>query len=94
MSALKEVTISGSIGKQSFGSTEPVILESLIATGGAASAVVVTVKDGNASGDTVLTIRSQATVSRDMRLGRGVRFDKGMHVKVIGTGGVAYLVIR
>lgn len=95
MSVLKEVAISGAVGKQVFAdSDEPVILESVIATAGDASAVIVTVRDGNASGEVKLIAKSQAVVSRDMRLGHGVRFDKGMHVKVIGTGGTAYLVIR
>ena len=95
MSVLKEVAISGSVGKQVFAdSDEPVILENVIATAGGASAVVVTVRDGNASGDVKLIAKSQAAVARPFRLGNGVRFDKGMHVKVIGTGGLAYLVIR
>lgn len=95
MSLLKEVAISGAVGKQVFAvSADPIILESVIVIGGAASSVVVTVRDGNASGETKLTAKSVAADSEPVVLGNGVRFDKGMHVKVIGTGGLAYLVIR
>ena len=95
MSVLKAVAISGAVGKQVFAdSDEPIILESVIASPGAASALTITVRDGNASGETKLVTKTEAAVSRTYPLGKGVRFDKGMHVKVIGTGGVAYLVIR
>lgn len=95
MSVLKEVAISAAVGKQVFAdSDEPVILEGVILTPSAVSAVAVTIRDGNASGETKLITRTEAAISRPYPLGKGVRFDKGMHVKVIGTGGVAYLVIR
>ena len=95
MSVLKEVAISGAVGKQVFAdSGEPVILESVVLTPSAVSAVAVTIRNGNASGETKLVARSVLGVSAPIECGHGVRFDKGMHVKVIGTGGSAYLVIR
>ena len=95
MSVTKEVAISAAVGKQVFAdSDEPVILESVILTPSAVSAVAITIRDDNASGETKFVGRNLTGDGRPYRLGNGVRFDKGMHVKVIGTGGVAYLVIR
>jgi len=92
----KEVSVSGSVGKQVYSSTEPVILNKVIVT--AVSATTVTVRDGNASGEVRLTLR-QPVISSDgfdvtNSAGKGIRFDKGMHVKVIGTNSLAYLVIE
>lgn len=90
----KEVAISGAVGKQVYASVKPVVLHGVIANAGSASAVAITVRDGNASGDVILTVGSQKEVSRPFYLSEGIRFDEGMHVKVIGTGGKAYLLIN
>ena len=49
-SELVEVGISGSVGKQVFASTRPVVLKSVIVNT-TVSAGVVVIRDGNASGD-------------------------------------------
>lgn len=87
----QEVTVSGSVGKQVFASTKKVILKSVIVN--AVSAATVTIRDGNVSGDTKLTLSVPAGNSDQFDLGRE-RFDKGMHVKVIGTNSKCYLVIE
>ena len=93
MSILKSVAISGTIGKQVFASTQPVILKSAIIDAGPTSAGVAVIRDGNASGEIVLTIRASTNNSNPTPL-CGVRFDKGMHVKVLGSGAAAYLELE
>lgn len=87
----KEVTVSGSVGKQAFATTDNVILQSVILT--AVSAATVVIRDGNASGDVMLDASTPAATSRSFPL-YGIRFDKGMHVKVTGTNSKCYLVIN
>lgn len=93
MSELLEVAPSGTIGKQTFATTKPVILDGIILTASASAATLV-IKDGNASGTTVLTVKAAAGTSEpipDIKR----HFGKGMHVKVTpaGGGGLAYLLI-
>jgi len=90
-SELLEVGISGSVGKQVFASTRPVVLKSVIVNT-TVSAGVVVIRDGNASGDVKLTL-NQAVGSNNQTTLVGKRFDKGMHVKVTGTGSLCYLEI-
>ena len=90
MSVLKSVAISGTVGVQVFATTVPTILKGITITPGAASAAVVTVRDGNASGEIRWAGIAPAKSSIPFEFDN-VRFDKGMHVKVIGTGGAAYL---
>ncbi len=91
MSDIKSVAISGTVGKQVFSSTQPVILKGLILTP-SASAALVTIRDGNASGEIKVVFRAGDTTSRSAE-NLYYKFDKGMHVKVLGTGAVCYLVV-
>lgn len=90
-SELVEVGISGSVGKQVFASTRPVVLKSVIVNT-TVSAGVVVIRDGNASGDVRLTINKAAGDNYQVELS-GKRFDRGMHVKVTGAGALCYLEI-
>jgi len=91
MSELLEVGISGAVGKQVFASTKPVVLKSVIVNTSASAGVIV-IRDGNASGEVKLTISQAAGENKQIELA-GKRFDKGMHVKVTGTGTLCYLEI-
>ena len=71
MADTKEVAISGSVGKQVYSTAEQVTLKGVIATPGAASAVVVVVRDGETSGEVKLTVRSDAGKSRPFYLKDG-----------------------
>jgi len=91
MSELKEVTVSGSVGKQVFPSTRPVKVRSVILV--AVSAAVATIRDGNNSGEVKLVTIGPAGNTNQVVFDPCVRFDKGMHVKVIGTSSKVYLEI-
>lgn len=92
----KEVTVSGSVGKQVFATTgdgNRVNLRGFLLASLSAKARVV-IRDGNASG----TVRFQGNAISGASLpvelpGLGVPFHKGMHVKVLGTGATCYLYI-
>jgi hypothetical protein len=90
----KSVTPSGTVGKQVYAVTgDPVILRGLVVTPLSAN-VIVTVRDGNASGAVVLThSQLSADGTGEILLPDKIPFNKGMHVKVIGASGVAYLLI-
>jgi hypothetical protein len=88
----KEVTVSGTVGKQVFSSIQLVTVKSVIIAG-VTSGALVTIRDGNASGTVVLTAGATKYDSVSHDLGN-TRFDKGMHVKVLGTGSICYLVIQ
>lgn len=88
----KSVAVSGTVGKQVFASTSPVILKGLNLFSLSASAYV-KIRDGNASGEVVLEHSVPVATSNSFLLEEGIRFDKGMHVKVLGTGGVCYLLL-
>lgn len=92
MSSLIEVTPSGTVGKQIFASDRPVVLKSIITTS-TVSAGTTVIRDGNASGEALPTIL-QPVGSTDQISLQGVRFDKGMHVKVTGTGSKCVLEIE
>ena len=91
MSEIKQVTVSGSVGKQVFSSSQPVILNGVIVD--AVSAATLTIRDGESSGDVKLTASVPGGNSRNFQVGK-VRFDKGMHVKITGTNSKCYLVIE
>lgn len=102
MSILKEVTVSGTVGKQVYrdsvaaaaasGEIQKVVLKSVIIAG-ITSGALVTIRSGNASGDVLLTAGAVKYDSRSHCL-HDVRCDKGLHVKVLGTGSICYLVIE
>lgn len=90
----KEVTVSGTVGKQVFATSVSKKMKGflLCALSGRAR---VTIRDGNASGD----VKFQGSVgtsagSLAVTLDDGsVPFDKGMHVKVLGTGATCYVYV-
>lgn len=91
----KSVVPSGTVGKQVYAITgDSVVLRGLHVTPVSAN-VIVTVRDGNASGTVVLTHSQLSAGGSDGVTfpGMGIPFNKGMHVKVIGTSGTAYLLI-
>jgi len=97
-----QVTVSGTIGKQviptpanvtSATRAASVVLRGFLLSPISAAANVV-IRDGNASG----TVKFQTSTAANQGLpveltGRGMRFDKGMHVKVLGSGAACYLYI-
>ncbi len=93
---LLEVSVSGTVGKQvvATGGVNQVCLKSLVLTPSAQNASI-KIRDGNASGEVVLyavcpSAGKQSLVLTDIYH----KFTKGMHVKVLGTGNVAYLTLE
>jgi hypothetical protein len=91
MSDILEVTVSGTVGKQAVATTKKVVLKSVIIAG-ITSGALVTIRDGNASGNTILNAGAIKYDSVSHDLGK-FRADKGLHVKVLGGGCKCYLVI-
>ena len=92
MSVLIEVGISGTVGKQVFAANRPAVLKSVVLNS-TVSAGVLVLRDGNSSGEVKLTL-NRAAGGSDQREFCGVRFDKGIHAKVTGTGSLCYLEIE
>jgi len=92
----KEVVVSGTVGKQVFptnGSSGKPSLKGFLLCALSAKARVV-VRDGNASGDIRFQCSTVSGGSEPVLLTKeGHRFDKGMHVKVLGTGATCYLYL-
>lgn len=90
----KSVAISGTIGKQTFATSCRTILRGLTMWPGT-SAASVAIRDGNASGTLILQHSTVANDSNPLLLpGLGIRFDRGMHVKVLGaSGALCYLYL-
>lgn len=89
-----EVTASGTVGKQVYAagsSPKAIVLGGFILTASGTSAGSVTIRDGNASGEVKYIVRALLNTSRPIETGCH-RFDKGMHVKVLG-GATCYLQI-
>jgi len=92
----KEVTVSGTVGKQVYptsGNGKNVNLKGFLLCALSAKARVV-IRDGHASGD----VRFQGSCVSGGSLPvllteEGERFDRGMHVKVLGTGAACYLYV-
>jgi len=90
---LKEVTVSGTVGKQVYATTIPIILKGFTLTPSAANATI-KIRDGDASGDVRFFGRTvSAGGSSSFSFGK-IRFDRGMHVKIIGAAAVAYLDVE
>lgn len=87
-----EVTASGAIGKQTFASTRPAVLQNVILAPASVSAATLVIRDGNASGEVKLTVNLPANTPQQFRMGK-TRFDKGMHVKVTPANAKAYLIV-
>lgn len=92
---LKQVTVSGSVGKQVFPVTgQPTLLHGFLFRAGTGVTATCTIRDGNASGEVVADVIVPSNNSHDFKFSdHCVRFDKGMHVKVIGTNAAAYLYL-
>jgi len=93
---LKQVAVSGTVGKQIYTSARPCILQGLILTPSATNATV-KVRNGQAptSAEIVFFGRAMsANGSTHFDFGEGMRFDKGLHVTVIGTVAQAYLLLN
>lgn len=93
MAELIEVAPSGTIGKQTFATTVKAVLRGVILTAGVSAATLV-IRDGNASGTTVLTMKTAINTSTPNVEICHKRFDKGMHVKVTPATALAYLQIE
>ena len=91
---LTQVVVSGTVGKQVFGTTVRAILKGFSFTPSGANSTI-KIRDGNASGDVKFFGRFlSAYGTKDIELDEnGMRFDKGMHVKIIGANAEAYLYI-
>ena len=88
----KSVAVSGTVGKQAYASTIPVVLHGLTLVPLSGNGAYVKIRDGNASGSVIIEANSIASGgSTGDYFEGGIRFDKGMHVKVLGTGAVCYL---
>jgi len=92
----KAVAVSGTVGKQPFAITDdPVRLIGyhMYAPTSAASVVI---RSGATSGDVISESSLPLNASPDPVIfpRGGVRFDKGMHVKVLGVGSTCYLYIE
>ncbi len=92
MAELIEVAPSGTIGKQVFATDKQAVLCGALLTAGVSAATLV-IKDGNASGTTVLTLKAGINTSTP-NIEVEKRFDKGMHVKVTPASALAYLQIE
>ncbi len=91
---LLEVTVSGTIGKQVIPITKQVCLKSLVLTPSAANTSI-KIRDGNASGEVVLYAVVPSAGKQSLNLQEiEHKFTKGMHVKVLGAVGVAYLTLE
>lgn len=90
---LKSVAVSGTVGKQTFATTQLAVLHGFAFTPSGANATL-TIRDGNASGDVVLFARATSANGTIFNNHGPVKFDKGMHVKVIGSNAVCYLYIE
>lgn len=89
----QEISPSGTVGKQVFAagtSPKKTKLMGFILSPGAASAVSVVIREGNASGEVKYELNTVKADPKQIHC-FGQRFDRGMHVKVIGTGGYCIL---
>ena len=95
---LKQVTVSGAVGKQVFptsGNGKSNVLHGFLFRAGTGVTATCTIRDGNASGEVMAEVIVPSNNSHDFLFtgDHGVRFDKGMHVKVIGASAAAYLYL-
>lgn len=92
----KSVAVSGTVGKQVYTSAQRVKLLGFLVRAATGVTATVTIREGNASGNIVADVIVPSNNSHDFHLSHdgGLRFDQGMHVKVIGASAVAYLYIN
>ena len=93
---IKSVAVSGTVGKQVIARTAHILLKGFVLTPSGANATV-TIRDGigGVSGEVVFFGRAvSAGGSLPVSLTEGgMRFDKGLHVTVIGANAVCYLFV-
>jgi hypothetical protein len=90
---LKQVTVSGTVGKQVVPTNGQAVLHGVMLTPSGANASV-KIRDGNASGEVVFFAKSpSASTHPTIHIPVSHNFTRGMHVKVLGTGADAYLDI-
>lgn len=91
---LLEVTVSGTVGKQTIPTTQQVTLKGVTVTPSAAN-LSIKIRDGNASGEVVFyAVAPSAAPKRSYSFEVCHKFTKGMHVKVLGAANVAYLELE
>jgi hypothetical protein len=91
---LQEVAVSGTIGKQVFPTTAPSICMGFSITPSGANTTI-KIRKGNASGEVVFYGKYlSAFGTKTVPFKGGVRFDSGMHVKILGAAAVAYLQLN
>lgn len=98
MSILKQVVVSGSVGKQVIATTRLTVLKGIFLSPSGANATV-KIRDGGASaasGEVVFFGRAPSAYgTKGFNFDEnGMRFDKGLHVTVIGTNAEAYLILE
>lgn len=98
----KQVTVSGSVGKQVFpvpaNRTSATVPSKVLLRGfnllPLSAAAYVQIRSGNASGDVIVEHNCVSNDGKPVEFpGKGVLFNNGMHVKVLGTNAKCYLWI-
>jgi len=90
----RQVTVSGTVGKQVFATTYGSVLLRGLNLSPLSAAAYVAVRDGNASGTVVVEHHAVSNDSKPLIFpGKGRLFRNGMHVKVLGTNAKCYLFI-
>lgn len=90
---MKEITPSGSVGKQVFSATgEQRWVKGVTLTPATASAATVILRDGESSGEVVFTGNRPAGDGGSFKVCH--KFTKGLHVKVTPANALAYLIIE
>jgi hypothetical protein len=93
---LKQVAVSGTVGKQIYTSARQVTLKKVFLTPSGANATV-KIRDGQAPASAEIIFFGRATSangSLEFCFDDGVKFTRGLHVTVIGTNAQAYLLLN
>lgn len=89
------VAISGTVGKQVYATSNARVTLKGFNLSPLSAAAFVRIRDGNASGAIVYESSVPANNYHAIELAEeGHLFQKGMHVKVLGTGAVCYLWVN
>lgn len=92
---LLEVTVSGTVGKQVTPTTKLMTLKGIILSPSGANATVKVRDGGGASTSSEVVLFARAPSAYGSKCFEAChKFTKGMHVTVIGTNAVAYLVLE
>lgn len=90
----KQVTVSGTVGKQVYATSDDSIRLLGLSTYSPSGKCNVAIRSGNASGSVVLEVAAPSGESLCFEFPNNIKFDKGMHVKVLGTNAKAYLFVE